>query len=182
MSLPRSGEIRKALKATFREVKLSLKEVNQRAAKLMERGHYERAKSLMAQGQEIHTFLAEIQALQKRVADLRDGGSDGKLGKGERHALWEYYQPILKSLISLGGEATRAQIEAKLVELFGNWLQLGDEARMARGRPRWQVMIARAKKPMLKEGFVEAPNMMKWRITESGRKAAGRSLERSHKS
>ena len=117
MNLPRSGQIRKALRATEREVKLSLKEVNQRAAKLMERGNYEGAKALITQGKGSHAYLAKVQALWNRLSELRGGRGGRKFGKNEQHALWEYYQPVIKVLVSLGGEATRAQIEAKFGEL-----------------------------------------------------------------
>ena len=128
-------------------------------------------------------YLAEVKALQKRQRNLRGGtGGRVKTAKNEQHALWEYYQPILKALMAIGGEATRAQIETKFSEMLQGWFQQGDEETMAGGRPRWKVMIGRAKKTMLAEGFVEAPNIMKWSITQNGRKAAGKSLERSHKS
>ena len=172
MNLPRSGQIRKAFRTTFRELKLALKEVNQRAPKLMQRGNYTGAQELMCQGQKIHAFLVEAQALQKRLVDLRAGGSGQKLGKDDTHPLWEYYESILKALVALGGEATRPQIETKFEDLFSSWLRPGDQAKMSGGRPRWRVMIERSRKHLQKEGFIESANLLRWRITESGRKAA----------
>lgn len=175
MNLPRGPQIRKSFKALIREIDLSLKEINRRAAKMMQRGNYAGAQQVMSQAQSLQAYLTEVNALQKRLRTIRGGSGDrAKTAKNQQHALWEYYQPILKALIAIGGEATRPQIEARFGELFQDWLQPGDEAMMARGRPRWKVMIGRAKKPMLAEGFVEAPNVMKWRVTGNGRKAASK--------
>lgn len=134
----------------------------------------------MSQAQGLQAYLTEVKALQQRLRTIRGGtGGQAKAAKNQQHALWEYYLPILKALIAIGGEATRAQIEVKFGELFQGWLQPGDETLMARGQKRWKVMIGRAKKPMLAEGFVEASNVMKWRVTDNGRKAASKKSDRS---
>ncbi len=175
MNLPRGPQIRKAYKALIREIDLSLKEVNRRAAKLMQRGNYAGAQQVMSQAQAVQAYLTEVKAMQKRLGAIRGGGGGKvKATKNQQHALWEYYQPILKALAAIGGEGTRSEIEDKFAELFPDWLQPGDQAMMSGDRPRWKVMIGRAKKPMLAEGFVEAPNVMRWRVTEDGRKAASK--------
>jgi hypothetical protein len=183
MNLPRGPQIRKAFKALIREIDLSLKEVNRRAAKMMQRGHYAGAQQAMTEAQNLQAYLLEAKALQKRQGSVRHGSSGiGKTPKDQQHALWEYYQPILAALVSLGGEAKRPAIEVKFQELSDGWLLPGDRESMGRGKPRWKVMIARAKKPMLAEGFVEAPNIMKWRITDNGRAAANKRLDQVRKS
>ena len=43
---------------------------------------------------------------------------------------------------------------------------------MANGRARWQVMIRRARKHMVKEGLLDSDTRMDWKITQQGRKTA----------
>jgi hypothetical protein len=112
--------------------------------------------------------------LQKRLNGLGKGESGEDNPDGMQHALWEYYQPILRTLIAIGEDANRSQIEEKFGELYRDWLKPGDEVLMSSGKPKWQVMIGRAKKPMQAEGFVEAPTAFIWSITDAGRKAANR--------
>lgn len=175
MNLPRGPQIRKAYKTLIREIDQSLKEINRRAAKLMQRGDYAGAQQVLSQAQAVQAYLNEVKAVQKRLGAIR-GSRRGKLmeTKDQQHALWEYYEPILKALAAIGGDATRSEIEAKFAALFSDWLRPGDKSIMAGGRPRWKVMIARAKKPMLAEGFIQAPNAKRWRITENGRNVAGK--------
>ena len=48
----------------------------------------------------------------------------------------------------------------------------GDLSIMANGRARWQVMIRRARKHMVKEGLLDGDTGMEWKVTQQGRKAA----------
>ena len=172
MNLPRSGSVREAFKATVREVKLALKEINTRAAKCMARGDYAGAQSIMSQAQQVQQFADEIQALQKRISQIGGGGSDQKRPNVGTHALGEFYQPILQCLGDLSGDVKRKQIERSLGERFDTWLLPGDRVAMSGGKPRWMVMVGRSKQHLIAEGFVEAPNNLLWRITPAGRKAA----------
>ena len=86
--------------------------------------------------------------------------------------LWEYYQPILQALIDLAGTARIAEIESAVRLLMKDRLVKGDLSSMAKGRARWQVMIRRARKHMVKEGLLDSDTGMEWKITQQGRKAA----------
>ena len=172
MSLPRSGAIRKAFKATIREIKLALKEVNGRAGKYMARGDYARAQGTMEQAKQVQQFADDLRAFQKRLGQLRSGGAGPTTPKNERHTQWEYYQPLLQCLIDFNGDATRDQLEKVFEQRFSSWLKLGDQVALPRGEPRWKVMIKRSKKHLVGEGFIVAPSHLMWRITPAGRKAA----------
>ncbi len=184
MNVPRGPQIRKAIKATVREIELSLKEVNARAAQVMQKGHYAAAQELLVQAQKIQAFRAEVKALPVRLKALRGGDGGGckkQSGSGEQRALWEYYQPVLKTLDALGGEARRSDIEAKFAELFDRWLLEGDRTAMGQGKARWKVMIARSRKALRSEGFIEDVNMFTWGITKEGRKIAAQEPKQSRK-
>ena len=86
--------------------------------------------------------------------------------------LWEFYRPILQALVALGGDATRKQIEAQLDETIAGILKEGDCVTNARGVPRWKIMVRRARKHMIAEGFVTGENLLRWKITSKGEQAA----------
>lgn len=182
MRLPRSPQVRKAFKVLTREIGLSLKEINHRAAKMMQRGNYAGAQEVMSEAQNLQSYLAEVKSLQQRLGRRRSDSTGGtKTARNDQHALWEYYQPILKALISLGGEAKRPAIEEMFCELADGWLLAGDKQSMARGQPRWKVMIGRARRSLKAEGFVEDVDLLRWRITAQGRKIASQDWPRDRK-
>ena len=172
MSLPRSAAIRKALKATSREIKMALKDINARAGKFVARGDYARAQRSMELAKQVRQFSDDLRAFQSRLGQFRSDGAGPKPPKDESHAQWEYYRPLLQCLIDLDGDATRSRLETLFEQRFGSWLKPGDKATLPRGQARWKVIIGRCKKHLIAEGFVEAPNHLIWRVTPAGRKAA----------
>jgi len=78
----------------------------------------------------------------------------------------------LQGLVQAGGECRRAELEEQVEHLMAASLQPGDQGAMARGRERWRVVVQRARRPLVAEGWIEDRNGKLWRITDSGRKAA----------
>ena len=74
--------------------------------------------------------------------------------------------------MALGGDATRREIEAKLEEMIGGSLKDGDCIANTRGIPHWKIMVGRARKHMISEGFVTGENLLRWKITAKGQQAA----------
>ncbi len=140
----------------------------------MAKGDYAAAEELAAKGKEIRQFQAEVKALRARWLEVCRGAD----ARGATTPLWEYFQPILKALASLGGEASRTDLEAEVERLFTVSLLPGDRAPMMRGRERWRVMIQRARKPLVTEGWLEARGGRIWRITDTGRQAAEQPMSR----
>ncbi|MFH1924658.1 MAG: hypothetical protein ABIP48_32805 [Planctomycetota bacterium] len=170
--IPRSSEVRKAIVSLRQEVKLAVKAVNQHAAKLLARGDYEGAQAMIEVAQSLAQFGNDVQTLQSRWRDILGAGAKTDPGKRNQTALWEYYQPILRVLASLGGEATRKELETELEGSIAAILKVGDRVANARGMPKWKVMIRRARKPMTTEGFLADEKGPKWRITKKGEQAA----------
>lgn len=170
--VPRNQEVTRAIRSLARQTKLATKEVNQLAAKRLARGDYAGAQSLIGVAQAISAFGNEVAALGGRWREVRSAGKGPKKGKDEQTPLWEFYQPILQALVSLGGDATRKEIEKKLEEALANRLKEGDSAANTRGVPRWKVMVGRARKHMIAEGFVTGENPLRWKITSKGEQAA----------
>jgi hypothetical protein len=80
------------------------------------------------------------------------------------------------SIIAVGGEATRGKVEPQVESLMRDTLRPGDQETMARGLKRWQVMIRRARKHLVSEGWIEDGAGPTWRITSAGRRAADEPL------
>lgn len=171
MKVPDARKVSKALGGTDKAIKACLRAVNQNAAKLMGRGDYNRAQGLAAIGTEIQTFRLEFDALRKKWKGI-GGGNDEKGEKNSATPLWAYYQPILQALVNLGGEARRQDIEPQVEQIMKQQFQPGDLDPMSHGRSRWQVMIRRTHRHLVKEGWLESRVGKTWKITTAGRQAA----------
>jgi hypothetical protein len=171
-NIPRNHEVVRAIRSLGREVKLAIKEANQNAAKRLARGDYAGAQSLIEVAKAISDFGNEVKTVHGRWKSLRLGGHGPGQKKASRTPLWEFYRPILQALVALGGDATRKEIEARLEETIGGSLKEGDHVTNTRGIPRWKIMVGRARKHMIAEGFVTGENLLRWRITGKGEQAA----------
>jgi hypothetical protein len=97
--------------------------------------------------------------------------------------LWAYYQPILRALESLGGEAKRTPLMEEVEKLMAAEFKKGDRDLLSNGRlQRWQVMVLHARKHMVQEGWLESGSGFLWRITSSGRRAAKAEAPRTKRS
>ena len=177
--VPNSKEVGQSLKAVRSAVKQALKELNQSAGQLMAKGDYSSAEALAAKGREIQEFQAQIEVLQQRWRELRGSGDDGSASTKATTPLWAYYQPILKALAEAGGESRIVDLEPSVERNLGEMLQPSDRVEMSHGRQRWQVMIRRARKHLVTEGWIEDGSGRIWRITESGRRAAEKPISSS---
>jgi hypothetical protein len=168
--MPGSREVERALRQTLREIKAALKEINQQAGKLVMRGDYAVAEELVSVGRTVTTFGAEVEALQSRWLDLQESAT--KELTIERTPLWEYYKPILVALVELGGDATLSQVEEKVEPILGGVLNPGELSMMSGDKLSWKRAVRRARRHMVKEGFLEDHSGLRWRITDQGRSVA----------
>lgn len=170
--LGRTRKVDKAIKAALREVKLALKEVNQQAAKLVANGKYSEADALVQVAKKVQEFQVEVDSLRAKWRGIKTTGANNDPSTENPTPLWKFYHPILQVLMALGGEATRRALESQLATSLASELSPGDFKVTARGVPRWKVMVKRARKPMVHEGFIETGTSKLWRITHEGRRAA----------
>ena len=162
-------EVERALKQVVREVRAALKDINHQAGGLVARGDYGAAEELVKVGRSITTFANEVEALQLKWREL-NGNPHGK--PSERTPLWEYYRPLLKALVALGGEATLRELEEKVAPLLGGVLEPSEMTRMSGDKLSWKRAVRRARRHMVKEGFLQEHTKLRWKITDSGRRAA----------
>ena len=169
--VPGAGNVERALRGVRRELKSSLRQINQQAAKLLSKGNYSGSQMLVDVARMVNGFEAEVEGLRGKWRTLR-GSSGGSGHAAEQTPLWGYYKVILQTLMAAEGRATTTELITRLDPIVAKVFKAGDLETMSNGRTRWQVMIRRARRPMIKEGFIEADKGKEWHITSAGRKAA----------
>ena len=169
-AIPRAREVAQALKASETAVKEALCELNRTAGTLMAKGDYSGAERLASKGRQIQEFQARVIELRRAWKEIRIGVKGNSDGLGT--PLWACYQPILKALAAAGGSARRSDLEAAVRGALGDQFQPSDETLMAGGQARWQVMIRRARKHMVNEGWLETGTGATWKITKEGHRVA----------
>lgn len=174
MRIPEARAVAVALRTVRVAVKRSLKELNQSAAQRMAKGDYAAAEALVARGKGIQEFEAEVDVLRRWWKELR-GGNAGTGGKDRKPVtpLWRYYQPILKAVAEAGGESRRVDFEAAVERQMVAEFVPGDlEPVGTRQVQRWRIMIRRARRPLIAEGWLAEDTGQSWQITTAGRRAA----------
>ena len=172
-TIPNKRAVSAAIRSARRALKQTITEVNQSAADLAKKGAYERAEAEMAKGRELIGFLEEVAGMEQKWNQICGSGQEQKPGSGNVSlAAWQYYAPIVRALVALGGKASLGDLEAEFLRKMEPGLRVGDRSHMAAGLERWQVMIRRARKHMVKEGWVLSRSSKLWEITTSGRLVA----------
>jgi hypothetical protein len=139
----------------------------------MAKGDYQNAELLIAKGKEIQQFQSEVDIVAQKWREVCATGKGKQAStKQDTTPLWQYYQPILRGLIQLGGECRRAELETSVHDLMAGMLLPGDNSTSASGQERWRKMVQRSRKHLIAEGWIEKQGGSIWRITESGRRAA----------
>ncbi len=172
--IPHAREVTQALRSVRAAAQKALEGLNQAASQRMAKGDYVGAEALAAKGKEVRQYQSEVEALQKRWREVCGGG--GRVSKQSVTALWVYFQPILQALAQVGGECRRAELETHVERLMSATLQSSDRDAMARGRERWRVMVRRARRHLVAEGWIEGRAGPAWRITDTGRQAAEKQI------
>jgi hypothetical protein len=102
-------------------------------------------------------FREEIAGVELKWKQVCGSGKAQNEAAGEVSlAAWQYYAPIMRSLVALGGKASLSDLEGEFLRHMEPQLRIGDRSHMAGGRVRWQVMIRRARKHMVKEGWLSS--------------------------
>ena len=168
--VPQARGVTVALREVRAAAQRSLKGLNQAASQRMGKGDYATAEVLAAKGKEIQQFQTEVEMLRKHWREVC--ALDASATKNSATPLWMYYQPILQALVQAGGECRRGEVESRVEKLMGAMLQPTDRDAMARGRERWRIMVQRARKALVAEGWMEDGTFLVWRVTNAGRQAA----------
>ena len=172
-AIPNKRAVSQALRSARRALKQTIKEINQTAADLAKKGDYERAEAAMTKGRELMCIREEIAGVEQKWKQICGSGkAQNEASGGVSLAAWQYYSPIVRSLVALGGKASLSDLEAEFLRQMEPHLRVGDRSRMAGGQERWQVMIRRARKHMFKESWLSSGSSKLWEITAAGRQVA----------
>jgi hypothetical protein len=152
-SIPSGAQVDRALKAASREVKNALKRMNQQAGKLLARGAYEEAQSLVEAGRSIAGFQSEVDELRRNWKSLRIAARSER-GRRGATAVAAFRLPILRLMAGKGGAVPWKQVELELrADAVGLALQPGD-LDTVRGRPLWVRAASRARSALVREGLI----------------------------
>ena len=171
MRVLRGHEVDQTIKAVVREVKAAVKEMNAKAADLLARGKYDKATAIVETCRRMGEFQSKVTALRKDWRALRKCGQVAT-EKQETTPIWKFYKPVAIALAQLQGEAKRNDLECQLEMVLNGQLLPGDLVANSRGIPMWKTSVRRARRPMMKEGFIEQAKGGWWRLTDAGRKMA----------
>jgi hypothetical protein len=138
----------------------------------MKRGLYSDAEVMVAKGRELQAFQSEISAVMERwkvVQRLETGEGNNPVAATP---LWGFYQPILRALHELGGKASRQELEPVVERSMRSDFLPGDVAVVSGGRQRWQLMVQRARKHLVEEGWIENGGGPQWCLSGEGQRVA----------
>lgn len=159
--------VSRAIVGLRRNLKLAVKELNAQAARKVAQGRYGASQEMVDIAKAVQEFATGVEELSERWNAI------GKKRRGvpppEATPLWAYYRLIAHALVGLGGEGTRNDIIEWVEDNAVNQLKPGDLAEGAKGEAVWSRMLARAKGPMAREGFIEPGGGKTWRLTLSGK-------------
>jgi Mrr restriction endonuclease-like protein len=182
-SIPKPSEVERAFQQLRKRLKTARRRVDEQAARRMRQGAYAEAERWMKVGQTVAEYASRVDAFKGEwkalVASYKGRGDTVSIPRGKKPRVtpvWKYYKPVLRALTALGGSGSRAQIEASVREEMQDELVPKDLAAMAKGKAaRWQKSLGRARKPMVREGWIEVRGS-EWRLTEKGRAAESTNL------
>ncbi|MEP6494795.1 MAG: hypothetical protein ABJF01_19065 [bacterium] len=167
--VPSAARVSRALRGVRKELRGSLKQVHQQAAKLLAKGDYAGAQTLVDAARSVKAFDAEVESLAKKWVGVRGGPT--KSLAGDSTPLWAYYRIILQALSASDGRLPTSELIKHMEPIAKTTLKPTDFEPTSAGRPRWQAMVRKARRHMVKEGFIEGATGSEWRITTAGRRS-----------
>jgi hypothetical protein len=152
-----------------RELKTAVKEVNGQAARKLAQGNYDASQEMVALAKAVQQFAVETKEFNERWSAI---SKQQKLKpKAETTPVWEYYRVVARAISNLGGESGFEEIVDWIKKNAVDELKPGDVLMGRKGLPIWQSAVSKARRPMIKEGFLEKI-AGKWKLTKSGKNLA----------
>ena len=135
-----------------RDLTAAIKELNNQAARKLAQGNYGASQEIVALAKAVQQFATETKEYNDRwktIARHKAGPS-----QVETTPVWEYYRLVARGLVNLGGESRFEDIVNWIKKNAINDLKPGDLLDGSKGEPVWQRSVLKAKRPMVKEGFL----------------------------
>jgi len=151
-----------------RDLKTALKEINAQAARKVAQGNYAASQEMVALAKAVQQFTSDTKAFNDRWNAISK--QKGTL-RAEATPVWEYYRLVARAIVNSGGECGLQEIISWIESNALSDLKPGDVLDGPKGQPMWHRAVLKAKRPMVKEGFIEAISG-KWKLTKSGKNLA----------
>jgi hypothetical protein len=157
-----------------RDLKAAVKELNNDAARKVGQGNYAASQEMIGLAKTVQQFGVEAKEMDERWKAIRKQRATRPVA--EKTPGWEYYRLVANALASLGADSSFDAVADWIKKNALSELRPGDLLDGPKGEPVWLRALRRAKRPMIKEGFLEAGGGT-WRLTKSGRNLAS---QRAH--
>jgi hypothetical protein len=153
----------------------------------MRAGDYDAVQRWMAVGKNVIDFANRLDAFEQewkrlvkatRIAaanknsatKVSNAASQGKKATPASR----FYEPAIRALANLGGEATAEQLLRGLESAIGYELTKADlQILPRRGIPRWHRTLESVYRDCIREGWIEKRRDRAWKVTEKGRRLVG---------
>jgi restriction system protein len=162
-----------------------LKTVQEQGAAHLNQGNLVQARRALERAGQIKEMLASLQALKERWKSpvlpvvgvpssepaVRHRKSYGHLSAGQKTPQTEYYLPILRALVEMGGSATASKVTDRVGEMMNDRLNAYDRMQLPKVHEiRWRNTISWVKSDLEGKGYLNAnsPHGI-WEITPAGR-------------
>lgn len=154
-----------------------LEDLQEETKQSVDQGQFVQAQALLQQAQALDDLLKDLNAWAKRfdtlVVPIQDGDDEmPRLRKGLKTPQSAYRIPILRTLVTLGGEADMDVVLERVQALMGDQLNAHDLDTLADGKTiRWRNTAQWARNTLREEGLIrdDTPRGV-WGISEAGRK------------
>ena len=158
-----------------------LEDLQEDSKQAIDQSRFDQAQTLLQQAQALTDLLKDLDAWAKRfdtlVASTDDGPDDEtpRLRKGLKTPQSAYRVPILRALVTLGGEADLDAVLERVQAMMADQLNTHDLDTFSDGKTvRWRNTAQWARNSMREEGLIrdDTPRGV-WAISEKGRQSLG---------
>lgn len=155
-----------------------LESIQEDSKQAIDQGHFSQTQTLLQQAQALTDLLKDLDAWDKRFATLVGPIVEGadeeapRLRKGLKTPQSAYRVPILRALVTLGGEANIDTILERVRAIMGDQLNAHDLDTLADGKTvRWINTVQWARNTLREEDLIrDDTSRGVWGISEAGRK------------
>ena len=174
------------------EASQELKTIQEQGAAYMNQGNLTEARQALDRAEQINAMLAFLEEIKERwkslilpvvmvhssEPDVRHRTSSGRLSAGQKTPQVEFYIPVLRALVEMGGSATAKNVTERVGEMMGERLNAYDRMQLPITHLiRWKDAISWLKSELAGKGYLKgnSPHGI-WEITPEGRAYLERNL------
>ena len=160
--------------------------IKERISKVLQEGAQCFQAGAFPEAEEARQRVESLQGILKKLEDLRRelGGREEptplrqRLRRGKGTSQSEFFQPILETLVNLGGSGqVREVLRGVLGRMDGVLREVDYELLPSKGEPRWETVACFARLTMVHRGMLKKGSPRgTWEITEKGRALVDRNL------